>query len=139
MNKKYKSKNGFLFPTVIILVLTLIFKVTYLSDGKLLGPIIIICMIAFIAPMFLRTYYIITDDNKLKIVSGYFYNKTIELVDIVRISDAKGDGANGPALSMDRIEIKYGIDKTVLLSPENKDDFIEEMLKINPNIEIKGF
>ncbi|MCX6145780.1 MAG: hypothetical protein NTW25_00800, partial [Candidatus Kapabacteria bacterium] len=85
MSKKYKSKIGLLFPTVIILVLILIFKVSYLSDGKLLGPIIIICMIAFIAPMFFRTYYTITDDNKLKIVSGYFYNKTIEIVDIVRI------------------------------------------------------
>lgn len=139
MHKKYKSKIGYFFPISLLIIFAFLFKFTYFNDGKLFGPIILICMIAFITPIFFRTYYLITDDNKLKIISGFFYNKTFEIVDILRISESKGDGANAPALSMERIELKFLDNKTVLISPENKEDFIENMILINSNIELKGF
>lgn len=139
MHKKYKSKNGFFIIVMLILIVVFILNETYFYDGTMFGVIFFPIIILFFSTFLFRTYYIITDDKKLNIVCGYLYSKTIEIVDIVRISDAKGDGANAPALSMDRIEIKYGIDKTVLLSPKNKKDFIENLLKINPNIELKGF
>jgi hypothetical protein len=41
---------------------------------------------------------------------------------------------SSPALSLDRIAIVYNHYDEVLISPINKEDFIEELMKINPNI-----
>jgi hypothetical protein len=41
---------------------------------------------------------------------------------------------SSPALSLDRIAIVYNQYDEVLISPINKEDFIEELMKINPNI-----
>lgn len=44
---------------------------------------------------------------------------------------------SSPAMSLDRIAIVYNKFDEVLLSPKERDEFINELLKINPNIEIK--
>lgn len=44
---------------------------------------------------------------------------------------------SSPAMSLDRIAIVYNKFDEVLLSPEERNEFINELLKINPNIEIK--
>jgi len=41
---------------------------------------------------------------------------------------------SSPALSLDRIAILYNQYDEVIISPINKEDFIEELMKINPNI-----
>jgi hypothetical protein len=43
---------------------------------------------------------------------------------------------SSPALSLDRIAIVYNKFDEVLISPVERDDFIQELLKINPNIEV---
>jgi hypothetical protein len=45
---------------------------------------------------------------------------------------------SSPALSLDRIAIVYNKYDEVLISPKNKKEFIEELLKINPNIEVEN-
>ncbi|WP_396155306.1 PH domain-containing protein [Flavobacterium macrobrachii] len=44
---------------------------------------------------------------------------------------------SSPAMSLDRIAIVYNKFDEVLLSPKERDEFINELLKINPNIEVK--
>lgn len=44
---------------------------------------------------------------------------------------------SSPAMSLDRIDIVYNKFDEVLLSPKERDEFISELLKINPNIEVK--
>jgi len=44
---------------------------------------------------------------------------------------------SSPALSINRIAIVYNKYDEILLSPENRKDFVEELLKVNPNIEVK--
>lgn len=44
---------------------------------------------------------------------------------------------SSPALSLDRIAIVYNKFDEVLLSPKEREEFINELLKINPNIEVK--
>ncbi len=45
---------------------------------------------------------------------------------------------SSPALSLDRIAIVYNKFDEILISPKNKKEFIEELLKINPNIEVEN-
>ncbi|MBP6557492.1 MAG: PH domain-containing protein [Flavobacterium sp.] len=44
---------------------------------------------------------------------------------------------SSPALSLDRIAVVYNKYDEVLISPKEREDFIAELLKINPNIEVK--
>lgn len=44
---------------------------------------------------------------------------------------------SSPALSLDRIAVVYNKYDEVLISPKERADFIAELLKINPNIEVK--
>lgn len=43
---------------------------------------------------------------------------------------------SSPALSLDRIAVVYNKYDEVLISPKERADFIQELLKINPNIEV---
>ena len=44
---------------------------------------------------------------------------------------------SSPALSINRIAIVYNKYDEVLISPKDRADFIDELLKVNPNIEVK--
>lgn len=44
---------------------------------------------------------------------------------------------SSPALSLDRIAVVYNTFDEVLISPKEREAFIQELLKINPNIEVK--
>ncbi len=43
---------------------------------------------------------------------------------------------SSPACSFDRIEVKYGKYEGVIISPENRKAFIDEVLKVNPKVEV---
>lgn len=87
----------------------------------------------FIAIIFLNTYYII-DGDKLIVKSSFLINIKILIVDITKIEQTRNI-ISSPALSLDRIEVFY--EKTsVIISPRNKVEFIDELLKINAKIEV---
>jgi hypothetical protein len=44
---------------------------------------------------------------------------------------------SSPALSLDRIAVVYNTYDEVLISPKEREDFIREVLKINPNIVVE--
>jgi hypothetical protein len=44
---------------------------------------------------------------------------------------------SSPALSLDRIAVVYNKYDEVLISPKEREDFIREVLKINPNIVVE--
>lgn len=44
---------------------------------------------------------------------------------------------SSPALSIDRLEIYYDRYKLIRISPENESEFIDLLLKENPNIQLK--
>ena len=56
--------------------------------------------------------------------------------DIVRIEETNSI-ISGWALSLDRLEVFYGRDESVLISPQNKSQFISQLIKMNSNIVFK--
>ena len=44
---------------------------------------------------------------------------------------------SSPALSLDRIAVVYNKFDEILISPKNREAFVQELLKINPNIEVQ--
>lgn len=99
--------------------------------------VFVILLISFIFIMYLLydTNYIITQ-GILKIHSGFIVNKNISISKIKSIK--KTDSIlSAPAASLsDRIEIFYDNSKSVVISPKDKQGFVEELLIQNPDIKI---
>jgi hypothetical protein len=83
-------------------------------------------------PMLFNTYYAIKDTT-LNVKSGLIINIDIDINKIKKIT-LNNTIWSAPALSTDRIEIFYNTYDSVIISPQNKKDFIETLKQINPAI-----
>ncbi|HDR7792417.1 TPA: PH domain-containing protein [Bacillus luti] len=89
--------------------------------------------ILFIWSWFSTKY--IVEEEAIVIRSG-FIKKCIFIRDTKKISNTKNPIA-AYALSFDRIEIVYGVHQTEIISPKDKEQFINLVKSKNPYIEIK--
>lgn len=78
-------------------------------------------------------YFII--ENNLIIKSGFIKMSSIDINQIKSIEKSNSI-LSSPAASRKRISIKYGKYDDILVSPRNQEDFIQELLKINPDIKL---
>ena len=135
--KKFRSKVSygtlivififFFAPIIIGTINNGITKNFFVLNG------ILIPIYAFILYLFLSTDYTI-DKGKLKIKSGFVYNKYLNIEKIKSITKTNNP-ISAPAASFDRIEIHYGKFNSVIISPKDKIGFIKELININPNID----
>lgn len=86
--------------------------------------------------MFLTTNYTIESD-KLTIKCGLLYDKTIDIKTIKKITETNNP-LSSPATSLDRLEINYGKFDSVIISPKQKSEFINDIKGVNPNVEVKN-
>ena len=87
-----------------------------------------------IIDIYTKTYYTIDDDkHTLKVKSGFLVNNKYDINKITKIRNTR-TWLSSPALSMDRIEITIGRYNKVVISPENKAQFISHLTSLNPNI-----
>ncbi len=103
-------------------------------ESILLVAIIIIPVVAFVLYVFLDIIYRINDKGELLIKCNFLINLVIDISTIKFVKKTRNP-ISSPAASLDRIEIKYGKWDSVIISPKDKSRFVEELLKINPNIE----
>ena len=131
--KNYKSKLGL----ELIIPLTLIFSYILfelVSNKVWIGIFIMILTIIFILYTFLSINYKIENDN-LNVKCTVLMNINIDVKSIRKIVETYNP-LSSPAASIDRLEIFYNKFDSVLISPKKKKEFIEDILKINPNIEV---
>ncbi len=90
----------------------------------------------FVLYLLYDTNYTITQGN-LKVHSGFIVNKNIPIAAIKSIK--KSDSIlSAPASSFsDRIEVFYGESKSIIISPKEKQAFVEELLKQYSEIEVE--
>ena len=135
MRKIYKSKVAlaFVLPLIVLILLSsfLLIKTLWLP------AVITIIFIGLYIHLYLTTYYELTPDKKLKVQSGFIFKKEIYINSIYRIRKAKSRSAS-PALSNDRLEIFYNRYGSLMVSPEHKTEFVEELQKVNPRITYDG-
>jgi hypothetical protein len=131
--KTYKSKIDWWLGVPLLYP---IFKsVISMIEGEwigYLGMAIIVLIVLFVSK---TTRYII-NGNQLIIKSMWIVNDTIEISKI-RKTEKTNSILSSPALSLDRIAIRYNKFDEVYISPKDKQAFLEDLLKINPNIEVK--
>lgn len=85
----------------------------------------------FLFWIWLKTGYTI-EQNSLTIRSGPLKIK-INIAEIEQIRETKNP-FTAPALSADKLEIQYANYQTVWISPKEKEEFVRQLLKKNPNI-----
>ena len=123
--KTYTSKiDLWLVWVIVISFLTPLLFV--LADPSALWPTVIICggSLAFIVWLFWATKYQI-DDTQLIVRAG-IYNIHIARESIISITASRSLLAS-PALSLDRLEVRYGEGRSVLISPKDKSGFLSDI------------
>jgi len=95
--------------------------------------IIMIAVILFVGWIWFGTGYEISDDE-LKIRCGPFRQR-IPLQEIKEIKKTRSP-LSSPACSLDRMEIKYGKSKRLMISPADKEGFIKMLTGRVPQIHL---
>lgn len=129
----YKSKISLALalPVALVLVVTTL-MLAFQKSWSILAFMLVVD--AFIVHLFFTTYYIV-DEAVLKVKSGIFINQTIPIASIKSITETN-NLLSSPALSLDRLEIRYRKYDRVIVSPEDKGDFVDHLVKINPAIAV---
>ncbi|MCA0983460.1 PH domain-containing protein [Halobacillus yeomjeoni] len=105
----------------------------FIAYKSIWGYILSGSIIALLLWIWFKTGYLL-ESGVLKIQSGPFKRK-INIDDIYRVNKLKSL-FTAPALSVDRIVILYGNNHEIIISPKNEKEFLELLLKVNPNIEL---
>jgi hypothetical protein len=132
--KIFKSKIDWWFG--LILVYPIFLSITALLEGEWIGLLGLAGVVGFILVLSKTTQYII-NENQLIVKSTWIVNEKIDISKITKIEKSNSI-LSSPALSLDRLLVRYNKYDEVLISPKEKIEFINELLKINPNIEIKN-
>lgn len=139
MNKVYKSIVSKLF-LVICIGFVAAFIVSLFFCYHILWILLINILfggmgIALLIDILIHTDYTIKGE-KLHIRSGILFNITLPICKISQITE-ESTILSSPALSLKRIKITYGRNNIVYISPQNQENFIKDLLLINPNIIVK--
>lgn len=132
--KIFKSKIDWWFG--LILVYPIFLSITALLEGEWIGLLGLAGVVGFILILSKTTQYII-NENQLIVKSTWIVNERIDISKIKKIEKSNSI-LSSPALSVDRLLVRYNKYDEVLISPKEKKEFIDELLKINPAIEIKN-
>lgn len=127
----FKSKVGVglvLFPSIIMIGLSTLL----IYEKIILVGLLTLLLYVFVMQLLFSTKYTILE-NTLLIEAGLFYKKQIQIAAIKKIIETNNP-INGPAASLDRLELFFSNMDSVLISPKDKYEFIDCLKAINPGI-----
>lgn len=130
--KVFKSKIDWWFG--LVLVYPIFVSIKSLLEGEWIGLLGLGVVVGLILVFSKTTRYII-NENQLIVKSTWIVNERIEISKIKKIEKSNSI-LSSPALSLERLRIRYNKFDEILISPKEKKEFIDELLKINPTIEI---
>ena len=134
IERTYKSKVDWWFHSGIVLVaLGCVAAFLRTNVWAMLGMLILAMGIFHVL---FHTYYVITTDETLVAHCSFFPEKKIAIADIEAL-EASSMPISSYALSLDRILIWTKGKPWMLISPENQTDFIKQLRKINPEIQLR--
>ncbi len=134
MDREFKSKVGWWYHLVLLIMAIVTIKL-FVSGGHVAAMVImLLCTMVFIH-MLLNTWYRITADGYLVAHCSFFPEKRIAIAEITGVG-LSSIPVWSYALSFDRLIIMKGEQQWLMISPRNKQEFVNLLRKINPNIKI---
>lgn len=131
--KIYKSKIDWWLGLVLVYPIFRSFE--SILTGEWIGYLLLALIVLFIVFVSKTTRYII-NENQLIVKCMFIVNERIEINKIRKIEKTSSI-LSSPALLIDRIAVRYNKFDEVYISPKEKQLFVEELLKINPEIEVR--
>lgn len=128
----FKSKIDWWFG--LVLVYPIFVSIKTILEGEWMGLLGLGVVVGLILVFSKTTRYII-NQNQLIVKSTWIVYERIDISKISKI-EKSNSVLSSPALSLDRLRIRYNKYDEVLISPKEKKEFIDLLLKINPTIEI---
>ncbi len=149
MNNKFKSEKsyslGILLTSVSLLILFLSFGLPLFSKQSislvelLIKIVLSILIIGLFVWCWIRTYYIV-DKTKLTAICGPTkFDVRIQDIKVIKTNQKTINGIIKPTLSWKCIVIEYGGFKSISVSPENQETFINILTEINKDIFINYY
>ncbi len=132
--KKYKSKISWKLIAFLAVMFSFMGFEVVTNPINWLALIVLLLCLLFIIHLFTSISYTIIEDE-LKVKAGFLVNTKIPISSIHKIKETN-NLISSPAASLDRLEIFYGKYDSIIISPLDKNEFIQDLLKINPNIEV---
>ena len=117
----------------LVLVYPIFRSIVSIIEGEWIGYFGILICFLFIFFISKSTRYII-EENQLTIKCLFIVNNRIDISKIKKIEKTNSI-LSSPALSLDRIAIKFNKFDEVYISPKEKQSFVNNLLEINPEIE----
>lgn len=133
MDRVFKSKVGWWFHFIILLMVAGCVKAFLSTD--LLAMCVAMAVTALLIHMLLNTWYKVTADGLLVVHSSIFPEKKIAIAEITAL-EASVMPVSSPALSLDRLIIYKDDRQWILVSPVNRNEFVQLLRKFNPNIKL---
>jgi Bacterial PH domain len=134
MYKAYRSKVdtwfGVILGAVPILLAFIIWKLFHESVHDKWFIALPIFFIGICLPISLLAYTNYTITEKSLLIRCSLFKWEISLKEILTIEPTK-NSLSSPALSLDRLRIKYGQGKSIMISPLNKTEFIRDLQAMN--------
>lgn len=132
--KKYKSRIG---PELAIPLAASLGLIVYLAILNNLWLLLLVplCIAAYFLYLYFATNYIIQNHN-LQVKCGFLVNQTIDIEKITEIRNVI-DFKSVPAFSIKKLLIKLHGAEEMAISPKHEQQFINNLLAINPEIKIK--
>lgn len=123
------------FLVVMMTAIIVMPFVTIPEEGFLVTLAAIAPVVLIIVVLFASLRYVI-DGNVLYVRSVPFTRGTAyDLTKLKSISPTRSI-LSSPALSLKRIKLDFGVGMPLIISPRAQELFVEEILRINPNVEV---
>jgi hypothetical protein len=135
MDRVYKSKVSWLYHFGLFIFIGCL-AAAFIKGASVVTMIALLLGTLLMVNILLTTWYKITDSGELIAHCGIFPEKRIRISEITYL-EASVMPVSSYALSLDRLIIYKGEQVWLLVSPNNKKDFVAQLRKINPEIQIK--
>lgn len=131
----HRSKIGYELAIPVFVVLGAVTAMLLKSEGASIPALLMLLLMVIIAYLFYDTTYTIVGQH-LEIRFGFLYKQKIDITTIREIKETNNP-LSSPAVSLDRLDIRYGRSGSVLISPKDKQRFVQELLVIHSDIVVK--
>ncbi len=131
MKKVFKSKVDFIIILLIGILLFVPIIPLMISDFSLTVIIIYVVIFLLIIKLLFSISYDV-DEKTLVIKYLFFFSEKIYIDEIISIMPTRSM-LSAPAASFDRLQITLN-SKIVIISPRNKNKFVDLLCTYNPNI-----
>ena len=130
--KTYKSKIDIWLVVLFYVMMLLPTLVTLIDMFSWIMVALDVLLLGFVSITLFNTRYII-DGELLYIKCGFLPKEKCFISQIVKIKNTHNI-ISAPAISLDRIEIRLNNRQQLIISPLDKEEFINHLRAINPNI-----